>query len=122
MVALFGLDRVIPYKLKAGRDLPGLRAAYARLLDHLETTCGACWGCSSTAGGRSCASTASGAVRKSELDRIEDEVDAIFCAYLAWLWVHERASLTVWGDVHEGYIVTPTRRAGRPPRTSPDRG
>ena len=30
MVSLFGLDRVIPYKLKAGRDLPGLRAAYAR--------------------------------------------------------------------------------------------
>ena len=45
MVALFGLETVIPYKLKAGR-----RAArrcvpsYARLLDHLEATCGALLG------------------------------------------------------------------------------
>ena len=51
--------------------------------------------------------TAAGARRKSELDRIEDEVDAILCAYLAWLWVHDRPSRTVWGDVRDGYIVTP---------------
>jgi predicted RNase H-like nuclease len=111
MVALFGLETVIPYKLKAGRELPGLRAAYARLLDHLEETCGRRLGLQQHRRWAELRSTASGAVRKSELDRIEDEVDAIFCAYLAWLWVHERGSLTVWGDVHEGYIVTP-----HPPR------
>ena len=54
MVSLFGLDRVIPYKLKAGRELPGLRAAYALLLDHLETTCGDVLRLRESPGGRSC--------------------------------------------------------------------
>lgn len=107
MVSLFGLDRVIPYKLKAGRDLPGLRAAYARLLDHLETTCDDVLRLRQSARWAQLRATAAGARRKSELDRIEDEVDAILCAYLAWLWVHDRPSLTVWGDVRDGYIVTP---------------
>ncbi len=107
MVALFGLDTVIPYKLKVGRELPDLRASYTRLLDHLEATCGALMDLPGNGRWAQLRAVAAGATRKSELGRIEDEVDAILCAYLAWMWVHERASLTVWGDVREGYIVTP---------------
>ena len=68
MVSLFGLDRVIPYKLKAGRDLPGLRAAYARLLDHLETTCGDVLRLRQSPRWAQLRATAAGARRKSELD------------------------------------------------------
>jgi predicted RNase H-like nuclease len=107
MVALFGLETVIPYKLKAGRELPALRAAYERLLDHLETTCGALMDLPGNDRWAHLRAAAAGATRKSELGRIEDEVDAILCAYVAWMWVHQRTSLTVWGDVREGYIVTP---------------
>jgi predicted RNase H-like nuclease len=116
MVALFGLDTVIPYKLKAGRELPALRASYERLLEHLEATCGGLLDLPGNGRWAQVRATAAGATRKSELGRIEDEVDAILCAYLAWMWVHERASLTVWGDVREGYIVTPF-----PPHPDPTR-
>jgi predicted RNase H-like nuclease len=55
--------------------------------------------------------------RPGELDRWEDEVDAILCAHLAWLWQHRPGSLEVYGTVEEGYIVAPpapTHRAVRP--------
>jgi predicted RNase H-like nuclease len=52
--------------------------------------------------------TAVGATRKSELDAIEDEIDAIFCAYLAWLWGTHQEQMLVLGDYATGYIVTPT--------------
>jgi predicted RNase H-like nuclease len=45
--------------------------------------------------------------RPGDLNRIEDEIDAIFCAHLAWLWHHNRAALHVYGDVEGGYIVAP---------------
>ena len=50
---------------------------------------------------------AAGAQRKVELERIEDEVDAIVCAHLAWLWTHRPHALRVYGDVGTGYIVAP---------------
>jgi Holliday junction resolvase RusA-like endonuclease len=45
---------------------------------------------------------------------VEDELDAIVCAHLAWLWHHRRSSLEVYGDVDVGYIVAPP-----PPRHRP---
>src|SRR5680860_70789 len=116
MVSLFPLDYVIPYKLKRGREWPALKDAYARLLDHLEVTCGAVLALADSARWSALRSTATGAVRKSELDAIEDEIDAIFCAYLAWLWATERETMVVLGDYATGYIVTPTP----PPSTAPN--
>ncbi len=42
-----------------------------------------------------------------DLTRIEDELDAILCAHLAWLWLHRPGTLMVYGTVDEGYIVAP---------------
>lgn len=42
-----------------------------------------------------------------DLTRIEDELDAILCAYLAWLWHHRPETLTVFGTLEDGYIVAP---------------
>ena len=46
----------------------------------------------------------------SDLDRVEDEVDAMLCAYLAWLWGTGSPTMRVLGDVETGYIVVPGTR------------
>lgn len=45
--------------------------------------------------------------RPGDLNRIEDEIDAILCAHLAWLWHHRPGALQVYGSFEEGYIVAP---------------
>ena len=45
--------------------------------------------------------------RPGDLNRIEDEIDAILCAHLAWLWHHRPEALQVYGSVDVGYIVAP---------------
>ncbi|MCZ3387777.1 MAG: DUF429 domain-containing protein [Actinomycetia bacterium] len=115
MVSLFGLDRVIPYKNKQGRDFELLAFAFGELMDHMEATLGGVLGLSRSARWLELRSLARGARRKSDLGRIEDEVDAIFCAYLAWMWVNDAFSLQVYGDLASGYIVSP------PPPSVPPR-
>lgn len=51
--------------------------------------------------------------RPGDLNRIEDEIDAILCAHLAWLWHHRPGALQVYGSVDVGYIVA------RPPPAHP---
>jgi predicted RNase H-like nuclease len=48
------------------------------------------------------------ATRPAQLDRDEDPVDAVLCAYVALYWYHRPADVTVYGDFATGYIVTPT--------------
>jgi predicted RNase H-like nuclease len=52
------------------------------------------------------------ATRPSQLDRDEDPVDAVLCAYVALYWYHRPEDVTVYGDFESGYIVTPTLPAG----------
>jgi predicted RNase H-like nuclease len=56
------------------------------------------------------------APQRGDLTRIEDEIDAILCAHLAWLWHRHPESLQVYGSLAEGYIVAPP-----PPTLLPDR-
>ena len=107
MIVLMELDRVIPYKNKAGRTLESLRAAFDRLLELMETHLEELQLASS---GRwaDIKSVAASASRKADLDRIEDEVDAIFCAHLAYRWHRSgRAGNDVFGDDSGGAIVIP---------------
>jgi predicted RNase H-like nuclease len=48
------------------------------------------------------------ATRPVQLDRDEDPVDAVLCAYVALYWYHRPEDVTVYGDFATGYIVTPT--------------
>lgn len=107
MVVLFGLSRVIPYKIKQGRDLASLLRAYDVLLGHLEATCGPTLHLAASSRWQLLRSVAATATRKSELAAIEDEVDAIFCAYLAWMWANAPERMAVLGDLAGGYIVVP---------------
>ena len=56
------------------------------------------------------------ATRKSELRVVEDQVDAVVCAYVALFTASARPDdTTTYGDLETGYIVTPT--AARPGST-----
>jgi predicted RNase H-like nuclease len=107
MVVLLDLERVIPYKNKAGRSLGSLHSAFARLLDLMETRL-ADLQLGSSARWTELRELAGNASRKADLDRIEDEVDAIFCAHLAHRWHRDgRAGNDVFGDDAGGAIVVP---------------
>ena len=57
------------------------------------------------------------ATRPVQLDRDEDPVDAVVCAYVALYWYHRPEDVTVYGDFATGYIVTPRL----PPEVAPAR-
>ena len=106
MVSLFGLGQTIKYKAGRGRTVIDRQSAFEVLMGHMETRTVALrladhprW--------LDLRSVASHATRPVELERIEDEIDAIFCAHLAWLWVTAPEQLMVFGDLDTGYIVTP---------------
>lgn len=108
MVSLFGLDYVIPYKVKQGREIPALKASYQRLLDHMQVAFGDLLDLGGSGRWAHLRDVAATAQRKHQLNAIEDEIDAIFCAYLAWLWANEPGRLSVLGDYAHGYILSPS--------------
>ena len=55
------------------------------------------------------------ASRPVQLDRDEDPVDAVLCAYIALYWDQRPEDVTIYGDVETGYIVTPSLPPGLAP-------
>lgn len=106
MVGLFDLPERVLYK--KGPDRPG---GFARLVTLFETIPELALGKSER--WRELAAIVS-APGRGDLTRIEDELDAVFCAHLAWLWVHRPGVLRTYGSIDTGCIVAP-----RPP---PPRG
>ena len=115
-VALFGLGRILRYKHKPGRGLLLLRSELSRLLDLLEALAHddvplvldhADW--------RRVRETVRTAPTKAALRRVEDEVDAVVCAYVAHLERHAPDRLIRYGDAATGVIVTPTLPPGLVP-------
>ncbi|CAN5661226.1 bifunctional ribonuclease/(p)ppGpp synthase [soil metagenome] len=105
-VVLFGLSKILRYKNKKGRDLDLLRAELLLLMSHLEgiVATDQAW-----AGLRS---QVERATRKSEVRVVEDQVDAVVCAYVALFAHRSPDAVTVYGDLATGYIVTPTLADG----------
>jgi len=116
MVTLFGLSSVIPYKDKRGRTLESRRAAFGELLDAMERVCGDVLQLAASERWVEIRRAVAVARRPIDLRLVEDELDAIFCAYLAWMWGTGDAQMRVLGDVERGYIVVPG-----PPRVAPAR-
>ena len=112
MVSLFHLERVLPYKGKRGRTVASRRVAFGSVLDGIEAECGALLRLSESTRWSELRHQVATATSPVDLDRAEDEVDGILCAYVAWLWAYRPSSLIVVGDAAAGYIVTP------PPPTS----
>ena len=48
------------------------------------------------------------ATRPFQLDRAEDPIDAVVCAYVAMFTQYRPGDVTTYGDFETGYIVTPT--------------
>ncbi len=101
-IVLFGLDKTLKYKNKPGRDLDLLQAELLVLMGHVEriVTTDEAW-----AGLRR---QVERATRKSELRVVEDQVDAVVCAYVAFFAHRSPDLVTTYGDLDTGYIVTPT--------------
>ncbi|MET0837286.1 MAG: DUF429 domain-containing protein [Marmoricola sp.] len=117
-VALFRLGRTLKYKHKPGRDLDSLRAellslmAFVEGLADAEPTLDVDPGSSGWAELRAQVETAT---RKSELRVVEDQVDAVVCAYIARFADTRPQDTTTYGDLETGYIVTPTLPDGLAP-------
>jgi predicted RNase H-like nuclease len=60
--------------------------------------------------------------RPGHLDRDEDPVDAVICAYVALYQFHRPEDVTIYGDFETGYIVTPTLPTGLAPERPERRG
>ncbi|MCY7395987.1 MAG: DUF429 domain-containing protein [Nocardioides sp.] len=103
-VALFRLGRTLKYKNKPGRDLDGLRAELLVLMQHLEAApelgLGPAW--------VALREQVVDAARKSELRVVEDQVDAVVCAYVALVACRRPGTVTTYGGAETGAIVTPT--------------
>ena len=123
-IVLFGLGRTLKYKQKPGRDLDSLRAELLALMGFLEGLSQADpplelgpedeslgW-----AGLRVAVETAT---RKSQLRVVEDQVDAVVCAYIALFTARRPEDTTTYGDLETGYIVTPTLPDGMTPNPRP---
>ena len=114
LVGLFRLGYRIGYKTGGATRR---RAGFDELVHHLESvpelalTDNERW--------RWLARTAA-APAPGDLDRIEDEIDAVVCAHVAWLWRHRREQLQVYGSADDGFIVAPPPPSHRPVRPAPD--
>nr|WP_090339279.1 DUF429 domain-containing protein [Mycolicibacterium malmesburyense]CRL67493.1 RelA/SpoT domain-containing protein [Mycolicibacterium malmesburyense] len=53
--------------------------------------------------------------RAFQLNACEDPVDAVLCAYVAMYFDRRREDVTIYGDRHDGYIVTPALPPGLAP-------
>ncbi|WP_232677138.1 DUF429 domain-containing protein [Nocardioides sp. R-C-SC26] len=105
-VALFALPKVLRYKHKSGRDLELLREQLLILMGLVETlvVVDETWQVQ-----RASVETAA---TKAALRHVEDQVDAVVCAYVAFLAATRPDDVTVYGDAETGQIVTPTLGRG----------
>ncbi len=116
-VVLFELEKTLKYKNKQGRSFDERRRELLKLmtliegLDHasprLRVNHNMNW--------VALRKRVEAATRPAQLDRDEDPVDAVLCAYIALYWYHRPDDITIYGDFQTGYIVTPSL----PPDLSP---
>ena len=100
-VVLFGLSKTLKYKQKPGRDLAFLRSELLTLMTYVEQIV------PSTGAWQTLRAQVEGASRKVDLRRVEDQVDAVVCAYVALFAERWPDRTRVYGDFEHGYIVTP---------------
>ena len=116
-VVLFELEKTLKYKNKQGRSFDERQKELLKLmtliegLDHasprLRVNHNMNW--------VALRKRVEAAARPSQLDRDEDPVDAVMCAYVALYWFHRPDDVTIYGDFETGYIVTPSLPSGLSP-------
>ncbi|ROR92875.1 DUF429 domain-containing protein [Nocardioides aurantiacus] len=147
-ISLFRLGRTLKYKNKQGRDLEQLRGELLVLMGLLEGLGGAEPALQLTGPGTYAAGVVEAGVggvgeggageggagwtalrrqvqhatRKSELRVVEDQVDAVVCAYVALFAARRPDEITSYGDAATGMIVTPRLPEDHQPTPRPRRG
>ncbi|GAB3792258.1 DUF429 domain-containing protein [Nocardioides ungokensis] len=114
-VALFRLGRTLKYKNKTGRSLEALRGELLVLMGLLEGLADADPALSVNGPWKELVVRVEDATRKSELRVVEDQVDAVVCAYVGLFAVRRPELTSTYGDFAGGYIVTPTLPEGLRP-------
>ena len=125
MVGLFRLGRVLPYKARPTRTVADRRAALLQVCALLEEV--RVLDLPSSARWAELREAVESASRPFHLGRVEDEIDAILCAHLAWIWDQGTGALIVYGSATDGFIVAPPpptheptpRPSGRLSRSAP---
>jgi len=123
-VALFRLGRTLKYKNKPGRDLETLRAGLlglTELVEGLASAEPALHVDRERSGWARLVEAVGEATRKSELRVVEDQVDAVLCAYVALFATRRPEATVTYGDAETGYIVTPALPADLVPTVRPAR-
>lgn len=108
-ISLFRLGRTLKYKGGRGRSVADRKAALLRLTALIDGLAEAVPPLSTSSQWANLRSTIEAATRPSQLDRAEDPVDAVICAYVA-MYAHQKPhDVVTYGDADTGYIVTPRR-------------
>lgn len=108
-VSLFLLGRTLKYKNKPGRSFELLRGELLVMMGLVEGLVNADPPLRArTTAWTDLLAAVEQATRKSELRVVEDQVDAVVCAYVAMYVERRPADTTTYGDFERGYIVTPT--------------
>ena len=98
MVVLFNLSTVIPYKSKPKRTYNSRYKAFKQYQNYLKDL---------DIKNSKIFSQDITELKAKKLKDYEDQLDAIFCAYLSYYtWLHPE-NCEVLGDMKEGYILTP---------------
>ncbi len=104
-VALFDLPRTLKYKRKPGRTPESVAAGFAR---YQQALAGLATADPPLAGQEALVAVDAGALRGRALQELEETLDAVTCAYVAWYaWHHGPARQRVYGSIDEGHILVP---------------
>ncbi len=114
-VSLFRLGRTLKYKNKTGRSLESLRGEMLVLMGLVEGLTDADPALHVNGAWRTLVTAVEEAGRKSELRVVEDQVDAVLCAYVALFATRRPQQTTTYGDPEHGCIVTPALPEGLEP-------
>lgn len=104
-VALFGLSRTLKYKRKPRRSAEEAAAEFAR---YQQLLAGLALADPPLEGLEPWTTLNSAALRGRARQELEEILDAITCAYVAWYaWWHGPPRQRVFGSIVEGHILTP---------------
>jgi predicted RNase H-like nuclease len=117
-VALFRLGRTFKYKAKKRRPLEFRRTEFLRFMDAIEglATSSVPMHVAVNDEWQRLRQAVEQVQRPVDLDRAEDPVDAVMCAYIALYAERRPDDITIYGDFPaNGYILTPTLPTGLKP-------
>ncbi|NVN53554.1 bifunctional ribonuclease/(p)ppGpp synthase [Mycolicibacterium hippocampi] len=119
-VVLFALEKTLKYKRGAFEDR---QRALLQLMTHIEELDEATprLRVNRSVSWVELRKRVQAATRPGQLDRDEDPVDAVLCAYIGLFWYQRPEDVAIYGDYETGYIVTPALPAERRSRVPRER-